>query len=85
MLKKIKTIVLTVFFIYSTSNQIALARTVAQDPEKMAKDIHTRANSDIIYQDEEIKALYYQNIQIISLLRDIKGLMEQSLEEKEIE
>ena len=50
--------------------------------EKMATEIHNKVTTDVIYTDQEIKALYYQNIQIIQLLNDIKDLLRQNLIEK---
>ena len=40
---------------------------------------------DAIYIVTELKALYYQNTEIIRLLREIRELLRQSLEEKEEE
>lgn len=49
------------------------------DAESEAKRYHELATSDIVYTDEELKALYYQNKTIIELLRDIKKLLGQQL------
>lgn len=54
-----------------------------QDAQKMAEEIHKIASSDIIYADEELKALYYQNIQMIDLLRQIRNLLEQQVKREE--
>lgn len=43
--------------------------------EQKAREAHELASSDMIYQQEEWKALYYQNIQIINLLKEIRELM----------
>ena len=40
--------------------------------EEKARQAHEKAASDIIYQNDEWKALYYQNQQIIRLLKDIR-------------
>lgn len=40
-----------------------------------AAEIHRIASSDVIYQDQAVQALYYQNLEIIGLLEDIRGLM----------
>ena len=42
------------------------------DYEQKARQAHEKAASDIIYQNDEWKALYYQNQQIIQLLKDIR-------------
>ena len=51
------------------------------DAEEKAKEIHQLANSDVIYSQEETKAIYYQNIQIIDLLKQIRDILEQRLKE----
>lgn len=48
----------------------------AEDAEKKAREIHNIATSDVIYTQEETKALYYQNVQIIDLLRQIRDLLQ---------
>ena len=40
--------------------------------QEQAQASHDRAASDMIYQQEDTKALYYQNLQIIHLLADIR-------------
>ena len=49
--------------------------------EDKAKEVHRLASSDMIYGQEELKALYYQNTQIIDLLREIRDLLAKRLEE----
>lgn len=49
--------------------------------EEKAKEVHQLANSDVIYSQEETKAIYYQNIQIIDLLKQIRDILEQRLKE----
>lgn len=46
-----------------------------------AKKIHELASSDVIYTDQESKALYYQNVQIIDLLTQIRDLLDVRLKE----
>lgn len=46
------------------------------DPEQKAQDVHNHAASNIIYAQEEEKAIYYQNIQIIDLLKEIRDLLQ---------
>jgi len=41
-----------------------------------ARRAHELASSDMIYQQEEWKALYYQNIQIIQLLKEIRDSLQ---------
>ena len=43
-----------------------------EEAEQRAQKAHDVASSDMIYQQEEWKALYYQNIQIIQLLQEIR-------------
>ena len=47
-----------------------------EDAEEKAAEAHKLAASDVIYQEQDWKALYYQNLQIIDLLKDIKQEME---------
>lgn len=49
--------------------------------EERANEIHQLANSDMIYSQEETKAIYYQNIKIIDLLKQIRDILEQRLKE----
>ncbi len=46
------------------------------DAAEQARRAHEKASTDMIYQQEEWKALYYQNIQIIQLLKDIRDLIQ---------
>jgi len=41
-----------------------------------AREAHKVAASDMIYQQEEWKALYYQNIQVIQLLKEIRDTLD---------
>jgi hypothetical protein len=43
--------------------------------EEKARRSHELAMSDVIYEQENFKALYYQNQQIIELLREIRDEM----------
>jgi hypothetical protein len=45
-----------------------------------AAEIHRIASSDVIYQEQAVQALYYQNLEIIGLLEDIRGLMKELVE-----
>ena len=53
------------------------------EAEQKAREVHSLATKDVIFIDEELKALYYQNIQIIGLLKDIKELLDKTMSELE--
>ena len=72
------TIIFTVGVLYS---QPAFCQKDYEDAGKKAKEIYEKADSDIIYLDNVMKSLYYQNIQIIELLKEIKTLMKDFIEE----
>ena len=61
------TLVLTIFSVASAFAEISI-----DDAEEKARKAHQLSESDVIYQQEDYKALYYQNIQIIQLLKDIR-------------
>ena len=42
------------------------------DPEEKARRAHELSASDVIYQQEDFKALYYQNQRIIELLKEMR-------------
>lgn len=46
------------------------------DAAEKARKAHEMAATDIIYQQEEWKAMYYQNIQIIQLLKEIRDSLQ---------
>ena len=46
------------------------------DMESKARQAHKLAASDMMYQNEEWKALYYQNQTIIQILKQIRDSME---------
>ena len=46
------------------------------DAAEKAREAHKVAASDMIYQQEEWKALYYQNIQVIQLLKEIRDTLD---------
>ncbi len=54
----------------------------AVNAEQKAKEIHELASSDVIYTAEEPKALYYQNLQIIDLLAQIRDLLDMRLKKE---
>ena len=47
--------------------------------EEKALEAHQLASSDVIYSQEEPKALYYQNLQIIDLLKEIRDILDERL------
>ena len=54
----------------------AFADDTQSDAEQKAQAVHKLATSDMIYSQEEVKALYYQNVQIIDLLKEIRDLLQ---------
>ena len=46
------------------------------DAAEKARKSHELAASDMIYQQEDFKALYYQNVQMIQLLKEIRDSLE---------
>lgn len=61
------------------------AQEAYEEAAKMADEIHKKVATDVIYTEQETKALYYQNIQIIELLKEIRELLRQGLEEEQEE
>ena len=53
----------------------------SDEAERKAAEIHQKASSDVIYVDSEAIAIYYQNIQIINLLKENNELLKQNLQE----
>ena len=78
---------LLIFLIFSVwimaGGLIYAQEAVREEAQKKAEEIHEIASSDVIYHNEELKALYYQNIQIIELLKDIRGLLQAQAEKVE--
>ncbi len=62
--------------VYSLQSPMVFAEMSFEDAESKAVEAHSLAASDVIYQQQDWKALYYQNVQMISLLKDIKGELE---------
>ena len=44
-------------------------------PEDRARKAHELSMSDVMYQQEDFRALYYQNLQIIDLLKEVRDEM----------
>ncbi len=61
--------------ILSSTAHAAISIEVA---EQKAKEAHDLASSDVIYQEQDFRALYFQNIQIIELLKEIRDEMKAS-------
>lgn len=78
MVKKIAVLLVCFYILGMVGRGVAGS---GEDAEKKAEEFHRRAMSDVIFIDEELKALYYQNIQIISLLKEIRELLSQKLED----
>lgn len=62
--------------VYSLWSPLGFAEMSFEAAEEKATEAHKLAASDVIYQEQDWKALYYQNLQMISLLKDIKGELE---------
>ena len=86
MIEMIKRIVFLLIFFYGLT-VVDCGLTYAQEAVKetaqeKAEEYHKIASSDVIYSTQELKALYYQNIQIIDLLKEIRNLLKQSAEKE---
>ena len=44
--------------------------------EEKARQAHEKAASDFVYQSDEWKALYYQNVRMIQLLKEIRDSLQ---------
>ena len=64
---------LTVFLTSAFAMEDDAEGSAAEDKARRA---HEKASSDMIYQNEEWKALYYQNVRIIQLLKEIRDSIE---------
>jgi hypothetical protein len=47
--------------------------------EMKARRAHERASSDVIYQQEDLRALYYQHQAMIDLLKDMRDTQRETL------
>ena len=62
-----------VFFLLFSFSSAAFAQEMSmENAESKAQEAHDLAGSDVIYQQADLKALYYQNIQMIELLKEIR-------------
>ncbi len=62
--------------VYGLWSPAVFAEMSFEAAEEKAAEAHKLAASDVIYQEQDWKALYYQNLQMISLLKDIKQELE---------
>ncbi len=83
MIKKIAILLVFVHILWVLACGLTAAQDSEGEAEEKAREIHKRASSDVIFIDDELKALYYQNVQIISILKEIRELLRQKEEEKE--
>ena len=42
------------------------------EPQDLAQRAHNLSQSDVMYQQEDFRALYYQNLEMIQLLKEIR-------------
>ena len=71
-----KKFIMTVF-LFLTIPAFALEDDIdTSDPGYKARQAHEKAATDMIYQNEEWKAIYYQNQQIIQLLQEIRDRLD---------
>lgn len=93
MIKKIAVLLFVLFYVLNNGiafaqGEIGSAEQKLQEIEKTLEEIRSTpdlVSPDSIYTATMIKALYYQNTEIIQLLKEIRELLRQSLEEKEEE
>ena len=82
MIKRIAVSLVFVHVLWILTCGLAAAQDSEGEAEEKAREIHKRASSDVIFIDDELKALYYQNVQIISILKEIRELLHQKEKEK---
>ncbi len=73
-------IILLILFYALSAAQMYAEEDAIEEAKTKAEEIHKIASSDVIYNDEELKAIYYQNIQIIEILKEIRSLLQENLE-----
>ena len=69
---------------FSFSQEIQEAEMMAEKFHKIQEEMLSKPDlvtPDSIYTTAEIKAIYYQNVQIIELLKEIRNILRLSLEE----
>jgi len=93
MVKKVTILIIFLLIGAIVSSPLAFTQNKAKSMEEEMKEVQERIEalrtitnlpvSDVTYATIAIKALYYQNIQIIELLEQMRDLLKQSLEKKE--
>jgi len=79
MIKK-TAVLLTFFYLFAAMKFMPASFAMSDgEAEQKAGEYHKLASKDVIFIDEELKALYYQNVQIIGLLREMKQLLRETL------
>ena len=62
-----------VTLLLAASPQTAQAQgELSSNPEDLARRSHDLSMSDVMYQQEDFRALYYQNLEIIQVLKEIR-------------
>ena len=61
----------------------AYAQMGYEEAEERARKAHEMAASDMIYVQEDTRALYYQNLQMIALLKDIRDQVDRLNQQSE--
>jgi len=59
------------------NSEVKFSIEATEKAREKAEEIHKITSTDTIYTQQELKALYYQNIQIIELLKEIRNILEQ--------
>ena len=63
--------VIAMVFLFASA-AVAAEEEYNFDPEEQARKSHELAMSDVIYEQENFKALYYQNQAILQVLKEIR-------------
>ncbi len=77
-MKQIRLPIFLSFFFLASAVFLAHAEDDLSSAEEKAHQSHDLAMSDVIYEQENFKALYYQNEVIIQLLKEIREEMHAS-------
>lgn len=64
-----------------TVHSALFAAEGSEDAEEKARQSHQLASTDMIYSQEELKAIYYENLEIIDLLKQIRDILDVRLKE----
>jgi len=71
----IKTALVITLFMTSLALTAKAEEDILSSPEDQARRAHDLSQSDVMYQQEDFRALYYQNLEIIALLKEIRDEM----------